>query len=167
MDWKDRIEVKKGDIGEQIVNDYLLSKGLIVYEPITEKAHGFDRLVSVGKERFVIVEIKTKAKRNKYPDTGIDYRHYIEYKTISEKHNLPVLLYFVDEMLGEIYGDRLDILERPNCYNYKESVLSYPKVEQYGRVKLIYFYQPTMKKIHTLTDGQIQNIKKYSSRSYA
>jgi len=166
MNWEDKTEVKKGNIGELIVNDYLKSKGFIVYEPVTDKAHGFDRLVSKGKEKFIIVEIKTKAKRNKYPDTGIDYRHYLEYKTISKKHNLPVWLFFVDEMLGEVYGENLEILEKPNSYEYNGMNFSYPLVKTYTNSKIIYFYQPIMKKISTLTELQIEEIKQYSTRKY-
>jgi len=166
MNWNDKTTVKKGNIGEQIVNDYLASKGLIVYEPITNRAHGFDRLVSKGKEKLVIVEIKTKAKRNAYPDTGIDYRHYLEYKAISKKHNLPVWLFFVDEMLGEIYGSTIETLEQPNCYEFNGKTLSYPMVKQHKNSKIIYFYQPQMKTISKLTHEQIQNIKEFSTRSY-
>lgn len=166
MNWQDKQTVKKGNIGEEIVNDYLTNKGWVVYEPITDKAHGFDRLVSIDRKRLVIAEIKTKARRNRFPDTGIDFKHYIEYKQISERHNLPVHLFFVDEMLGQIYGEALTVLEKPDCHEHKGEYLSYPMVKQHKDSKIIYFYQPKMKVIHTLTEEQILLIKQHNTRSY-
>ena len=166
MSWSDKQTVKKGDIGEQIVTDYLEKKGMIVYEPVTHKAHGFDKLVTKGKDKLIIVEVKTKARRNNFPDTGIDYRHYLGYKTVSKRHNIPVWIFFVDEMLGEIYGNNIEILETPNSYLYQGKSLSYPLVKSYDNSKIIYFYQPSMIKIHSLTPEQIIDIKKYSSRNY-
>jgi len=165
MDWQDKKEVKKGDIGERIINDWLEENNLIVYEPVTGGAHGFDRLVSKGKKQLVIVEIKTKAKRNYFPDTGIDYKHYSKYKEISKKHNLTVLIFFIDEMLGQIYFGRLSELDMPNEYYYNGKYYSYPKVET-KKQKIIYFYQPNMKVIKSLKKEEIDAIKKHQSRNY-
>lgn len=128
--WNDRKSVKKGNVGERIVNDWLKNRGFIIYQPITDCAHGFDRIISKNREQLIIAEIKTKAKRNSYPDTGINYKHYLEYKKISELHNLPVWIFFVDEMLGEIYGGKLSDFEKPDLYVYKGKKLSYPRVEE-------------------------------------
>jgi len=166
MEWQDRETVKKGDLGEEIVSKYFDEKGYVIYKPISNRAHGFDRLVSHGKDRFVIVEVKTKAKRNSFPDTGINYKHYLEYRKISEKHNLPVFIYFVDEMLGQIYGGELDKLEIPDCYEFNGKNFSYPLIEQYDKTKIIYFYQPTMNVIKELTPEQIEHIKSFSTRNH-
>ena len=166
MDWEDKETVKKGNIGERLVNDYLHKIGLIVYEPITDGAHAFDKLVAKGKERLIIAEVKTKAKRSYYPDTGINYRHYLEYKKISENHNLPVWLFFVDEVLGEIYGGKLSDLEQPNSYELNGKNYSYPVVNGSDNDKIIYFYQPSMKSVCKLTPEQIEEIKAHSTRNY-
>jgi hypothetical protein len=51
MEWSRRKEVQKGDTGERIVRSYLESKGWVVYEPITEGRHAFDkRLQQLGFE---------------------------------------------------------------------------------------------------------------------
>lgn len=165
--WNEKQTVKKGDIGEKIVNQYLESKGFIIYQPITDKAHAFDKIAIKDKIHMIICEVKTKAKRNYKPDTGIDYRHYLEYKALSEKYNLPVHLFFVDEELKQIYGGRLKDLELPNAYEYNTQYLSYPKVEKTKQDKtIIYFYQPTMKVIHNLTDEEAAEIKSYNTRNY-
>ena len=79
MNWSDKTQVKKGDIGERIVKDLLEKKGYSVYKAITEKAHAFDFLAIKGKKQLLFVEVKTKAKTNKWPATGLDIRHWNEY----------------------------------------------------------------------------------------
>ena len=44
MSWQDKIQVKKGNIGEKIVRNYLEKKGFIVYEPKTNGSHPFDKI---------------------------------------------------------------------------------------------------------------------------
>ena len=68
-------------------------KGYVVYKPVTEGAHAFDILAVKDKKTVIIADVKTKARRNYFPDTGINYKHYVEYKAISEKHCLPVFLF--------------------------------------------------------------------------
>lgn len=162
MRWNDKTTVKKGNIGEEKVRKYLESNNKVIYKPITDSAHCFDNLVSTNKKDFVIVEVKTKPKRNYYPDTGIDYKHYLEYKEVSKLHSLPVYLFFVDEMIGKIYSGKLSDLDQPKEYIYKNKSFSYPKVES----GIIYFYQPSMKVFCELTKDEIDSIKNFSSRNY-
>ena len=157
MNWNDKKEVKKGNIGEQIVNNYLEKEGFVIYKPITDSAHSFDRLAIKDKKQLIIAEIKTKARRNKFKDTGFNLSHFNEYKKISEKHNLPVYIFFVDEMLGEVYGNWLSILEEPY-----EKILKYPYIHN----DIIYFHLNKMKQICNLTETEIIELKKYSQRSY-
>lgn len=154
--WGDRPQVKKGDFAEDIVTKYLENKGFIVYEPVSNGAHGFDKLAVRNKKQFVIAECKAKAKRKYYDDTGIDIRHYKEYKYAQEKHKIPVFIFFIDEHLGEIYGNFLKELEKP----YK----SYP-LKQHG---IIYFPMDSMRRdISNLTDGEVSFLKKHSTRNYS
>lgn len=157
MNWKDKKEVKKGNIGEKIVNDFLEKKGFVIYKSITDSAHSFDRLAIKDKQRLIIAEIKTKARRNKYKDTGFNLRHYNEYKKISEKHNLPVYIFFVDEMLGKIYGNWLSILEEPYL-----KILQYPAILN----DIIYFHLDKMIDICDLSEQEINDLKNYSQRKY-
>lgn len=162
MNWQDKIQVKKGNAGELEVRKFLEKKGLIIYEPVTNIAHGFDKLISKGKQQFVIVEVKTKPKRKYYPDTGINIKHYMEYKFISNKHRLPVFIFFVDEISKEIYGNYLHELEIVKQIMWKDKVIEYPKKEG----ELIYFYQPDMIKIDVLSNELADEINSMNTRKY-
>lgn len=151
--WQDKIQVRKGNFAEKIVHEYLESKGYIVYIPQTEGGHAFDRLAIKDKEHVIIAEIKAKAKLNNYNETGFEYRHYLEYKKISLKHNLPVFIFFVDEMLKEIYGNFLSVLEKNNR--------KAPWGEQ------ILFSMNDMKRdIYKLSNEDVEYLKENSTRNY-
>ena len=47
MSWEDKIQVKKGNLGENIVKDTLEKKGYVVYKCVTERAHAFDFLAVI------------------------------------------------------------------------------------------------------------------------
>lgn len=162
MEFKDLPGVKKGNLGEQIVDEWLDKQGLIVYEPSTDNAHGFDRLVSVDKSSLVIVEVKTKPKRLYYPDTGINIKHFEGYKKVSEKHSIPLCIFFVDEILKQIYCGWLSELVQEKQIKWKGKRITYPLTNK----EIVYFYQPRMKVIHHLTDDEAEQIKLLSNRSY-
>lgn len=132
LDWHDLTQVKKGDIGESIVNAYLIGKGFIPYSPCAEGAHPFDRLVtSRDKKTIFIAEIKTKAKRKFYPDTGINISHYREYKHIQDKYGIDIFIFFVDEESKKVYGNTLKILDTKRTIECRGKILEYP-LEQCG-----------------------------------
>ena len=113
MNWEDQTTVKKGNIGEDIVSDYFKARNYIPYKPDAEGSHPFDRIMArADKKEIFIAEVKTKARRIYYPDTGIDIRHYDSYKYIQDKYNIDVFIYFVDEYLKTIYGNFLRILDK-------------------------------------------------------
>ena len=161
--WDDKLEVKKGNIGEQIVRKYLEKRGFVIYKPVTKMAHAFDMLAIKNKEKLLISEIKTKARLNKYPATGFDYKHYLEYKKISEKHNADVFVFFVDEMLEKVYGNYLKYLEEKTIINNN----NYPFTMNFGYNKqVIIFPLDNMIDIKLLTEEQVKTIKKYQTRNY-
>jgi hypothetical protein len=41
-------------------------------------------------------DVKTKPRRYRYEDTGIDYYSYVNYQRISSDNNKPFYLFFVD-----------------------------------------------------------------------
>lgn len=154
---------QKGNVGERIVREYLAQKGFVVYQTnCTEHAHGFDMLAMRNKEQMIVVEVKAKAKRDCCPDTGINLKHYNEYKAIQAKHNLPIFLVFVDEKLGEVYGDWLSALEADHSMFRNDT---YPYVRPHGRngEPIIYFYQPNMRKLATLTQDEIIELKQLTT----
>ena len=104
--FKDLPETKKGEIGERIMDDYLISKKIIPYKPTQEGAHPFDRLCATAdKKTIFIAEAKAKPARKYYPDTGIDYKIYREYMQIQAKHDIRICLFFIDEDRARFTGD--------------------------------------------------------------
>ena len=113
MNWNDQQTTKKGNVGEEIVRKYLKDMGFIPYSPTCDGSHPFDNLcASKDKQTIFIAEVKSKPARTYYPDTGVDIRHFNTYKDISEKHNLDVFIFFVDEDRCEVYGNWLSELEK-------------------------------------------------------
>lgn len=161
MSWEDKTQVKKGNIGELIVKEYLESKGYIVYEPVTKGSHSFDKIAVKDKNNMVIVEVKTKARMNKFNATGFDIRSYKYYKFIKEKYNIPLYCFFVDEYLGKIYGNKLSLLEK-KYIDIKKVI--YPNIEIVNNIVL--FSLDSMHTIHSLTNLEINEIKKYNTRNY-
>lgn len=162
MNWEDKVQVKKGDLGERIVRDTLESKGYVVYKSVTEKAHAFDFLAVKDKKVFVIAEVKSKARFNKYEATGIDVKHYNEYRYIFENQNIDVVLFFVDEHPKEerIYCQSLSVLMQEKII----AGVKYPNT-QIASGKII-FSLSDMITVCKLLPDQLAELKKYSSRNY-
>ena len=160
--FEDKPQFKKGEYAEEIVDDHLKSKGFVIYKPQGGCAHAFDSLVIKNKQNVIIAECKAKARRNHYPDTGMNTKNLNEYLFIQNKYNITVFVYFADEMLKEIYGNRLAVLTQSHEIEWKGTKLSYPKVEG----KITYFSYDKMIKIADLTDTQVQNLKKLSTRKH-
>ena len=70
MNFADKAPTRKGTLGEQIADRYLVAKGFIPYRPILENvAHPFDRLVaSLDKRSIFVSNTKSKAQREFYPE---------------------------------------------------------------------------------------------------
>lgn len=162
MSWEDKIQVKKGNLGENIVKDTLEKKGYVVYKCVTEKAHAFDFLAVKDKKVFLIAEVKSKARFNKYEATGIDLRHFNEYKFIYDNQKIDILLFFVDEHPKEerIYCQKLSVLMQEKTVDK----VKYPDTK-IAKGKII-FSLSDMITVCKLTQEQLTELKKYSSRSY-
>lgn len=161
--WQDKPEVKKGNIGENIVDKYLRDKGFVPYYPDMRSAHPFDRLcASKDKRTLLIAEVKAKAKRTYYPDTGFNISNYEDYCNIRQKYNIPIYLYFVDEGMGLVYGNKLSVLEEEKIIKHQMMDLKYP-LKQKG---IIYFPIEKMEVIGAITEKKQQELKDLSSRNY-
>lgn len=159
--WQSFTTVKKGDVGEGLVNDWLISKGFIPYSPDAGGAHPFDRLVaSRDKKTIFIADVKTKAKRKYYPDTGIDIKHYQEYKFIQKKYAIDVFIFFVDEEASKIYGNFIRTLDRPLNIIHNGKELNYP-MEQNG---IHYFSIENMKSIVDIPQAQAEQLKIFTTK---
>lgn len=95
----------KGRMGEFLIRRFLESEGFIVYTTKTNASHCFDLLAVKSKQDCFFIECKTKARRERYADTGISLKHYREYRRISDKVDKPLIILFIDESLGEVYGN--------------------------------------------------------------
>ena len=150
MSWSDKIQVKKGDLGEEIIKNYLESKGWIVYKPITDKAHYFDMFCTKNKNKVIALDVKTKARLNKYEATGIDIRHYNDYKRASEDIGIDFYLFFVDDKNGMVHCQELKKLPKPFKINEK----------------IYAWYLKDMIHLFTLSNEIIKNLSKFDSRNY-
>jgi hypothetical protein len=164
MDWQAKTTVKKGNIGEQIINKFLIAKGFIPYFTDVDCPHPFDRLcASKDKKTLFIAESKAKPARVYYPDTGIDKRHYDGYKFIQKKYRIGVFLFFVDEDAGKVYGNFLKRLDNPTTINHRGKIIDYP-LEQKG---IIYFPLSKMILAGIIPDDELNRLRKYTTRNNA
>ena len=161
MSWGDKIQVKKGDIGEDLVIKYLKVNGYEILEHNREVGpHPYD-IMARGKKGDFIVEVKSKPRRDNYPDTGVDLKHYNDYKTVSRDKKITVFLFFVDENSGKVYGGDLSSLDVKKTHNYNNRNYEYPKVEN----GIIYFFQPSMSVFFELTKEDTDSLKGFCSRN--
>lgn len=114
------IALKKGEIGEQIITEYLEARGWIVYRPFTkDKAHYFDMLLTKNKEQVLAIDVKTKGRLNKWRAQGINVKSYNQYKELLEKIKVPFYLIFIDDKNGDVHCANLSKLDdgfNPNPY---------------------------------------------------
>jgi hypothetical protein len=162
MNWQDKTQVKKGDIGESLVDTYLKEKNFIPYSTNFNGAHPFDRLVaSRDKKTIFIADVKTKAVRKWYPDTGINISNYNEYKYISLKYKINVFIFFVDEEKGKIYGNWLHKLDEKSEIQVRDKVIQYP-MESNG---IRYFHIEKMNVICDLTDESVAKLNEVTTKN--
>jgi hypothetical protein len=170
-DWENKTEVKKGNIGEEAVDVYMIEESFFPYipDPKIKAAHPIDRLyISLDASNIFFVDVKSKAARNKYPDTGIDTRHYQKYKKIYENSSIDVFLAFVDENSKSIYGGFLSHLSiTRNLVMPGGAIWEYPRIENYGNCEIVYFPTHLMDEIRKLTDEEVENLKKYTTKNVA
>lgn len=150
-------------MGERLVDKFLADKGFISYSPKVEGAHPFDRLCASNDKRTVFVaEVKSKARRTFYPDTGIDKRHLCDYRGISNKYNMHVFIFFVDEGEKRIYGNWIHELMKPRDVQHKGRILKYP-LEQGA---IVFFPLEAMLDICAIDGVQANELRGLSQRNY-
>jgi len=154
--------VQKGNLGERIVQVALEKKGYIVYRAITQKAHGFDFLAVKDKKVFIVAEVKSKARMNKFKATGIDVRHLDDYLYVMEAQSMDVVLFFVNEHPPEnrVYCQKLKTLMTP-CV---EDGIEYPN---FGIAKgIVLFPLSKMVEVQKLNEEEASELARLSSRNY-
>lgn len=153
--WIDKPEVKKGAIGERIVNEILSKKGYIVYRPITEGSHKIDFFAHRAdiKKQVICIEAKAKKRMACYYETGFDYRSYLHYMELLEKYNIESYVYFIDDFEECIYGAWLSNLgEGIRRGNNEDDVIVWnlSKMELYRK----------------LSEEELIELKKYTKQYY-
>jgi hypothetical protein len=144
----------KGDVGERIVIEFLEKNGYQIYKSIREdQPHSLDFL-AIKNGKITALDVKTKARFNFAPETGIDVRHYRIYENISEKNKIPFAIFFVDECLGEVYGNFISKFKEFRIINTK-----------YGE-KIVAWPLSSMEKVKKLTEEEIEEIKSFQQRNY-
>lgn len=166
QNFSDKIQTKKGEYGEKIVDEYLQSKGFNIYKTFKEnKPHAFDRLAVKNKRNLIIAEVKSKAKMNRYNATGIDERHFNEYQYISQKYNIEVWLFFVDESpaISSVYGNKLSALTQKST---SSDGRTYPMHMNSWNPPIILFDYDKMVHVKRLEENDRKTLQQMSSRSY-
>lgn len=143
---------KKGNAGENIIRSMIVEKGWITYSPDQhDKAHYFDMLATKDKKQIIALDVKTKARLNKWVAQGIDERHYKEYRNFKSETNINFYIFFVDDKNGDIHYAELDELKSP-LYP-KKGIIAWPLSEMHHFGKL--------------NDEQIKSLSQYDTRSYS
>jgi hypothetical protein len=150
INFNDTPQAKKGKIGEDLIKKMLQDKGWITYAPENEGAHYFDILAVLKKEKVIAIDVKTKARLNKWPAQGIDIRHYEQYMNFVETTNVPFYLIFVDDKTGDIHAGELAKMN--NFFYPNERIIAWPLSE--------------MKLIGKLNDNYIAILSQYDTRTY-
>jgi hypothetical protein len=149
--------VAKGEYGERIVREYLESKGYVVYFPFTkDRAHAFDMLATLDKKRVIGLDVKAKARMNKWRKTGINESSYNEYLAFSKSANIPFYLVFVDEHPKEmsVYGGEISAIGKPEI------------IEMVSRVRVCFWYLDKFKKLFDITPEMQAGLIAYSQRRH-
>jgi hypothetical protein len=166
ISFRDLPQTQKGEVGERIVRRRLQDLGWFVYSLLDDpdRAHPIDT-IAMKHDNLILMDTKTKPRRQNYADTGIDIRHYHRYKVLSQRYNLRVYIAFCDEIKMEVYGNYLDILEQPRGAGTCEGTpWEYPQRHQ----GIIYFPLDIMQHIARLNDvatlAEIEAIRLLSTR---
>lgn len=107
-------------MGERIIREYLEGRGWVVYFPFTKnRAHYFDMLATKNKEKVIAIDVKTKARLNKWAAQGIDIRHYNEYMKMANSTGVPFFIVFIDDKTGDVHAQDIKKLSDPIRVNDK------------------------------------------------
>jgi len=146
-----QIALKKGDIGEDIVSEFLEKKGWIIYRPFTkDKAHYFDMICTLNKEKVIAIDVKTKARLNNWNAQGINIKSYNEYINFVKITSVNFYLIFVDDKTGSVH--LADLMQLNNPIYPNKNIIAW-KVED-------------MKYLFTISQEDIDRLSKYDQRNY-
>jgi len=144
------IALKKGELGEDIIRDYLEKKGWIVYFPFTKnKAHAFDMLCTYKKEKVFALDVKTKARLNKLPAQGINLKSYNEYLHFKKSMDINFYLVFIDDKNGDVHSFEIG-----------------KEIKNFTMGKIIFWYLEDMKYLFNIGKENITKLSEFDQRNY-
>ena len=155
-------QFKKGEVAEKIIVEKMERSGFVVYRPQTAGAHAFDILAIKDKRQAIALDIKAKAQRTYFKDTGINVSHHRVYVEFSLSHNMPFWLVFVDEAAKLIYGNTLDELDKTREIGGRV----YPMIADTRSGQIIFWHLDSMIQLGKIPDEAAQNLKDLSTRKY-
>lgn len=154
MNWKDLEQVKMGDIGEQIIHDFLEKKDYTIFTPTTLKSHPCDAIVFKNKELIFLYDVKTKGKTNYHNAQGIDKKHYNQYNKLMKKFNVPFYVFFIDDQNGEVHCADLEELSNQEYLNITKNG------------SIIGWNVNNLKYLFTIDKKERNKLKNYNTRNY-
>ena len=146
------IALKKGELGESIIREYLENKGWVVYFPFTkDRAHYFDMLATKDKGAVIACDVKTKARLNYMPSTGINVKTLNQYQQFVSKTGVPFFLVFIDDKSGDVHS--MDIR-------------SMPEGQLIAGGKIIVWPVASMKYLFNIGGENVERLSAYDQRNY-
>jgi hypothetical protein len=158
--WNDQKSDKKGKYAEQLVDDWMADKLYYKWKP-EDGQHLIDRAYCLPNGEPFWADIKAQARMNNWEETGIKTNHWLTYKQFPK-----VYLFFVDEMLGKVYGNWLHVLEEPRTvfgivYPITRNIILRGRPEKRRMYPLC-----AMNDLFILNQTHINKLKELSDRSY-
>ena len=152
MNWENKKEVQKGNIGEGIGRKLLIKWGYIIYKVVNDGPHIIDFFAHKRDKDLICLDVKTKRRLARYPRTGFNHNNYLEYIKLQEQHNLRVFILFVDDFECYAYGEWLDKLGEGYIMDNYE--------------KVIVWDLDKMKIIRELTEDEVVELTKYTTENW-
>jgi hypothetical protein len=157
--WNQKPQVIKGDIGELIIDNFLIDQDYHIFSPLKNQSHIFDRYaLNIKKNKHFYFDVKTKARLNNWEAQGVNEDAYLKYLEVSEKLNVPFWIFFIDENNGEIHAaDIIKIKEK----------LFYIPMKKESKVKIVAWYLRDMHYVGKIENTDLlKKIASYNTRSY-
>jgi hypothetical protein len=98
-DWRLRDKTVLGDWGEDKIKRELESLGFVVDKPNTRH---YDFFATKGENKFLF-DVKIKAKRYTSPISGVNLKHFEDYKHAMLTNHCHFLIFFIDRVEKETY----------------------------------------------------------------
>lgn len=156
-------QFKKGEVAEKIIVAKMESAGFVVYRPQTAGAHAFDILAIKDKRYAIALDIKAKAQRTFYQDTGVNLAHYRTYAEFSLRHKMPFWLVFVDESVSQIYGNTLSELNKTREIKGR----LYPRIESTKQgAEIMFWHIDSMLQLGVIPEDAAHTLRALSTRNY-